>query len=166
MKFTQYVSAIALALSMPLSAAAFAHGGERHGGKPAIDYAQAEEKAFGRAADPAKAVRTVAIDMHDTMRFTPAEVRVKQGEVVKFVIKNRGKILHEMVLGTEHELKTHGEMMKKFPGMEHDEPYMAHVSPGKSGVIGWQFTQAGEYRFACLLPGHFEAGMVGKVTVE
>ena len=50
--------------------------------------------------------------------------------------------------------------------MEHDEPHMAHVAPGKSGVMGWQFTQAGESFYGCLIPGHFDAGMIGKVTVK
>ena len=58
-----------------------------------------------------------------------------------------------MVLGTPEELKEHAELMKKFPEMEHDEPHMAHVKPGKSGEIVWQFTKAGEFQFACLHPG-------------
>lgn len=165
MKFTPFLPAFAFALAMPASVSAFAHGGEPHGKRPAIDYAQAEEKAFGRAADPAKAGRTVTIDMRDSMRFSPDEITVKRGEVVKFVIRNRGGIMHELVIGTPAELREHAEMMRKFPGMEHDAPYMAHVSPGKSGVIGWQFTQVGDFQFACLIPGHFEAGMVGRVRV-
>lgn len=104
--------------------------------------------------------------MSDAMRFTPADITVKRGETVKLVATNKGQVLHEMVLGTSEELKKHADMMKKFPGMEHDEPHMAHVKPGKSGEIVWQFTKAGEFQFACLIPGHFEAGMVGKVTVK
>ena len=73
--------------------------------------------------------------------------------------------MHEFVLGTIAELKEHAELMKKFPKMEHDEPYMAHVSPGKTETIVWQFSKAGEFHFGCLLPGHFEAGMVGKINV-
>jgi uncharacterized cupredoxin-like copper-binding protein len=160
----QLTLATSMALAMAASAAVLAHGGEVHGSKP-IDYAKAEEKAFGRAADPAKATRTITIDMRDTMRFNPAALSIRQGEIVKFVIKNRGRLMHELVLGTERELKEHGELMKRFPEMEHDEPYMAHVAPGKSGVIGWQFTQAGDFRFVCLLPGHYEAGMVGTIRV-
>jgi uncharacterized cupredoxin-like copper-binding protein len=56
--------------------------------------------------------------------------------------------------------------MKKFPGMEHDEPYMTHVAPGKTGEIIWQFTQAGEFDFACLISGHYDSGMMGKVIVK
>jgi uncharacterized cupredoxin-like copper-binding protein len=85
---------------------------------------------------------------------------------VRFVAANKGQVLHEMVLGTMDELRAHAELMKKFPGMEHDEPHMAHVAPGKTGEIGWRFTQPGTFYFGCLIPGHFEAGMVGKVMVR
>lgn len=154
----------AAVLGLAAQGAALAHSGEPHGAKP-VDYSQAEETTFGRAADPAKAARTVTIDMRDSMRFSPDQVTIRQGEIVRFVIKNRGRILHEMVIGTETELQAHAEAMRKFPGMEHDELYMAHVAPGKVGEIGWQFTRAGEFRFACLIPGHFEAGMVGRIRV-
>lgn len=144
-----------------------AHGKETHDEKkPAIDYSKAEEKAFGMAADPKRVTRTITIDMLDTMRFKPDLLTIKRGETIKFILRNQGKMLHEMVLGTLAELKEHGEMMKKFPGMEHEEPYMAHVAPGKTGEIVWQFTRAGEFNYACLLPGHFEAGMVGKIMVN
>jgi uncharacterized cupredoxin-like copper-binding protein len=143
---------------------AMAHGETPHAGK-GIDYSKAELTPFGRAADPKKAKRTVRVEMSDQMRFHPAEITVKRGEVVRFVPVNKGQVMHEMVLGTMDELKKHAELMKKNPGMEHDEPHMAHVPPGKQGEMGWQFTRAGEFFFACLIPGHFEAGMVGKVIV-
>ncbi|PZP91366.1 MAG: plastocyanin [Variovorax paradoxus] len=149
------------------SADAFAHGNEDHAAKPRkFDAAKVEDTAFGREGDPAKAVRTIQVDMADTMRFTPANITVKRGETVKIVATNKGQVLHEMVIGTPAELKKHAEQMRKFPEMEHEEAYMAHVKPGKTGEIVWQFTKAGEFEFACLIPGHFEAGMVGKVTVK
>ena len=91
------------------------------------------ETPFGRAGDPRNASRTIALDMSDAMRFTPDRITVKQGETVKFVLKNRGKVLHEMVIGTPQALAEHAELMKKFPDMEHDEAYMAHVKPGAQG---------------------------------
>ena len=151
--------------SMFVFGAARAHG-DKHPAPAKIDYSKAEQMPFGIAADPKKAARTMRIEMADTMRFTPAEVRVKQGEVVRFVEKNNGKVMHEMVLGTMDELKKHAELMKKHPGMEHDEPHMAHVAPSKTGEMGWRFTQAGTFYYGCLIPGHFEAGMIGKVIVE
>jgi uncharacterized cupredoxin-like copper-binding protein len=156
---------VAAALSLALAnGAALAHGDNAHAA-PKIDYSKAEDTPFGRAADPKKAMRTIRVDMSDDMRFKPAEVTVRQGQVVRFVAANKGKVLHEMVLGTMDDLKKHAEMMRKHPGMEHDEPHMTHVSPGKTGEMGWQFTNAGEFFYGCLIPGHFEAGMIGKVTV-
>lgn len=146
---------------------AFAHGNEDHTAElRKYDASKVEDTAFGREGNPAKASRTIRLDMADTMRFTPAEVSIKRGETVRFVATNKGQLLHEMVLGTPEELKKHAEMMRKFPNMEHDAPHMAHVKPGNSGEIVWQFTNAGEFQFACLLPGHFESGMVGKLVVK
>lgn len=160
--------AILVALAaLAMNAGALAHGNDGHAGAARkYDASKVEDTAFGREGDPAKATRTIRVDMSDAMRFTPADITVKRGETVKLVATNMGQVLHEMVLGTSDELKKHADMMKKFPGMEHDEPHMAHVKPGKSGEIVWQFTKAGEFQFACLIPGHFEAGMVGKVTVK
>jgi uncharacterized cupredoxin-like copper-binding protein len=128
--------------------------------------APVEEKAFGRAGDPQKVSRTVRIVGTDDMRYTPAEIRVRRGDTVKFVVRNGGKQLHETVLGTLPELEEHYELMKKFPDMEHDEPHMVHLKPGETGEMVWQFTKVGEFYFGCLMPGHFEAGMIGKIVVR
>jgi uncharacterized cupredoxin-like copper-binding protein len=96
----------------------------------------------------------------------PGDLEVKRGETVRFIVRNDGKVMHEMVIGRMQELKEHAELMRKFPGMEHDEPYMAHVAPGKEGEIVWQFTRAGVFHYACLIPGHMEAGMIAKITVK
>lgn len=160
------IPAIAAAALMLCAAAVQAHGNESHGTARKYDAAKVQDTPFGREGNPAKATRTIRVDMTDAMRFTPASITVKRGETVKLVATNKGQVLHEMVLGTADELQKHAEMMKKFPGMEHDEPHMAHVKPGKSGEIVWQFSKAGDFQFACLIPGHFEAGMVGKVTVK
>ena len=144
---------------------AVAHGDAGHEKKPAKPIST-EEKEFGREGDPKRATRTVRIDMSDKMRFTPAILTVKQGESVKFVVTNSGKVMHEMVLGTMKELREHAELMKKHPTMEHDEPYMAHVAPGKTETIVWQFAKSGEFHYGCLQPGHFEAGMVGRIHVS
>jgi len=161
----KYLTAAVTALLITAAPLTWAHGDAKHA--PAKKKAiSTEEKTFGREGDPQKAARTINVDMSDKMRFSPDTITVKQGETVKFVVKNSGKIMHEFVLGTMKELKEHAEMMKKHPGMEHDEPYMAHVAPGKTETIAWQFTKAGSFNFGCLIPGHFEAGMVGKVTVN
>ena len=127
--------------------------------------AGAHEHPWGRQGDPRKAVRTIAIDMSDTMRFAPDEVRVRQGDTVRFRVRNGGKLMHEMVIGTREELERHAEHMRKHPGMHHDEPYMAHVKPGKTGELAWTFSKAGTFTYGCLMPGHWEAGMKGTIVV-
>ena len=142
--------------------AAWAHGAAH--GSPTTASAQVETE-FGRTGDPAKVSRTVRISMSDRMRFDPDTLTVRAGDTVRFVVRNEGKLMHEFVLGTARELAEHAEAMKKFPNMEHEEPYMAHVAPGRQGEVVWQFTRTGEFLFGCLLPGHFDAGMVGRVRV-
>jgi uncharacterized cupredoxin-like copper-binding protein len=151
-----------IALAAAASFAALAH--ESAAPRESHD-ASAQETPFGRAFDPAKAARVVKIRMDDTMRYSPDRLVVKRGEAVRFVVTNNGKLMHELVLGTREELERHAAMMRKHPGMEHDEAHMLHVAPGATGAMGWQFTKAGEFFYGCLVPGHFEAGMVGKVTV-
>lgn len=150
-------------LALPL---AQAHSPSAHKKQHSTSSAPAEQKDWGIAGDPKKAQRTIEVRMTDNMRFAPNQIQVKLGETVRLVAVNAGKVLHEIVIGTPAELKEHAEMMKKHPGMEHDEPYMAHVDPGKKGDIVWTFNRAGTFEFACLIPGHFEAGMIGRITVQ
>jgi uncharacterized cupredoxin-like copper-binding protein len=163
MKRATHLAVMAIFVGIPLLAGA--HGNKGHHGdrRPKTD--APEEKPFGRPGDPAKVQRTIAIGMTDAMRLEPAEVRVRQGETVKLAVRNDGKVLHEIVLGTRDELGAHAELMRKFPGMEHDEPFMAHVKPGRREALVWQFDKPGEFFYACPVPGHFEAGMVGRILV-
>jgi uncharacterized cupredoxin-like copper-binding protein len=145
---------------------ALAAAGASATGNHAGDHGHGEaDEAIGKPGTAAKATRTINVDMTDGMRFTPADIRVKQGETVRFVVKNSGQLKHELVLGTEKELKEHYEAMKKNPEMEHADPNMVTLAAGKSGEIVWQFTKAGKVDFACLQPGHYDAGMKGAVTV-
>lgn len=123
------------------------------------------ESAIGKPGVAAKVNRTIAVEMSDAMRYTPSDIQVKKGETIRFAVKNSGQVTHEMSLGTEKELLAHLEVMKKFPGMEHDEPGKLTLAPGKQGEIIWQFSKTGAVDFACLMPGHFEAGMKGQVKV-
>jgi uncharacterized cupredoxin-like copper-binding protein len=147
-------------LAYPL--AGYSHGNnDSHA--PQYDAVDTE---FGSYRPDFEATRTITVEMSDTMRFSPAQIRVKVGDVVRFEHSNQGQLMHEFVLGTAESLDEHAELMKRFPNMEHDEPYMAHVAPGKKGVILWQFTQPGVVSFGCLIPGHYDAGMKGEVIVE
>ena len=155
-----------LALSLIAAAGAtFAHGDDKHGKKGAASAEQGHASALGKPGDPTKVSRTVEITMSDAMRFTPASVAAKRNETIRFVLKNEGKLKHEMVLGTIKELKEHAALMLKFPEMEHADPNQASVEPGKTGELVWHFTKAGTFDFACLQAGHYEAGMKGQVMV-
>jgi uncharacterized cupredoxin-like copper-binding protein len=172
-----------------LPASASAHGGghkKKAASKP--DNVNVEENAFGRVGDPKKISRAILVGMDDSMHFVvtasarpdrttdtrmggdrqflSGDIVVKKGETIRFVVRNDGKAMHEMVIGTMEQLKEHAELMRRFPGMEHDEPHMAHVAPREEGEIVWQFTRAGEFHYACLVPGHLEAGMIAKIIVK
>ncbi len=140
-----------------------AHGDGHH--RPRPPGAVREQKPWGRAGLAREVSRTVTIRMSDTMRFTPDSLQVRLGETVRLRVHNDGRVMHELVLGTPQELAEHARLMEKFPNMEHDEPYMAHVAAGRRGEIIWHFNRAGEVHFACLLPGHYTAGMRGLITV-
>ena len=145
--------------------AAFAHG-DKNAEKKASAAVKKEQTDWGIAGDAKAVKRTIEIKMLDTMRFSPDRIEVRQGDTVRFVLKNNGKTMHELVIGTKKVLEDHAAMMLKFPNMEHEEPYMAHVAPGKSGAIVWTFNRAGEVDFACLIAGHFSAGMKGSILVS
>ena len=147
------------------------HHGMMHGMMHGMAAGAHEEEdghaqAVGRPGDAKKVSRTIHVVMSDDMKFTPANVNVKRGETIKFLVRNAGAIKHEMVIGSTAELKEHAEMMRKMPGMEHADPNMITLAPGESGELIWQFTKTGRFDFACLQPGHFEAGMVGGVSVK
>jgi uncharacterized cupredoxin-like copper-binding protein len=159
------LKALLAAAFLGASLGAMAHGDEGHSKKKAAGPVKKEQKEWGIAGDRKPGIRTIEIKMTDNMRFTPDRIEVKQGETLRLVHHNAGKVMHEFVLGTKKELDEHAGLMTKFPNMEHDEPYMAHVGPGKTGEIIWTFNRPGEFDFACLIPGHYQAGMVGKVKV-
>ena len=156
-------STLLAALITGISSLAYAHGDEAHAKKAGP--VKMEQKPWGIAGNAKAVTRTISESMLDKMRFTTDKIEVKQGDTVKFVLKNEGKIMHEFVIGTKKELDEHAALMIKFPTMEHDEPYMAHVPPGKTGEIIWTFNRPGTFDFACLIAGHYQAGMVGKITV-
>ena len=160
-KRTLFLAAAAGLLS--LAGRAVAHGDDKHTAKTVP--VKKEQMDWGIAGDAAAARRSIDVGMADNMRFTPERISVKLGETVRFSVKNNGKQMHEFVIGTQAENRKHAELMVKFPNMEHDAPYMAHVPPGKTGRIVWTFNRAGEFEFACLISGHYQAGMVGSITV-
>ena len=148
-----------------VSGPVLAHGPEEHeghGGHKAV-------AAFGEPGDPSAPARTIEVSMREgdgKMLFEPDVVTVAKGEQVRFHLKNDGELDHEFFLGTPEEIDEHADMMKAMPDMKHDDPFAQRFSPKASGSIVVRFTASGEFEFACLIPGHLEAGMKGKIIVK
>jgi uncharacterized cupredoxin-like copper-binding protein len=127
------------------------------------------EAAYGRPGDPATGGRVVQVAMRETetgMAFAPSHIEVARGEQVQFVLRNRGELDHELVIGTVDENRKHEAAMAEHPDMAHEDPNAKRLAPKASGVLRWQFTHAGTFEYACLIPGHREAGMVGTIIVK
>ena len=117
----------------------------------------------------AKTAREVVINVpFNSFKFDPSEVKVKKGEVIKFVIKNHTKIKHEFVLGDRARLDYLKEEIAEGEEEEEEGPSQTEVEvkPGKIGVIYWQFLDKGEFLMICLIPTHEEHGMRGKIIVK
>lgn len=163
LKATALAGAILAVLASGPVGTANAHGDPAHAKNAGA--VVKEQTAWGIAGERSAVNRTITSAMLDQMRFSPERIEVKQGETIRFVLKNGGKLKHEFVIGTREELDAHAALMKKFPKMEHDQPYMAHVAPGKTGEVIWTFNQPGDFNFACLIGGHYQAGMIGSIKV-
>lgn len=147
-----FLVALSLLLTAPLTHASGEHG--RHGAK------------VGRPAKAVQATRTIELTMDDSMRFSRPELTIRLGETVRFIVRNDGRLKHEMVLGTPLEIKEHAKLMARFPGMEHDDPNAVTIDPGTPGELTWTFNRTGTFTYACLVAGHFEAGMHGRIVVR
>ncbi|EJN19426.1 putative copper-binding protein [Pseudomonas sp. GM78] len=143
---------------------------------------------FGQPAPAAKATRSVEVVMAD-MTFTPKAIEIKAGETVRFVLVNKGQLLHEFNLGdaamhARHQQEMlqmqqngmltptgmkpmdHAGMAGMGHAMQHDDPNSVLIEPGKTAELTWTFNKASSLEFACNIPGHYQAGMVGKLTVS
>ena len=139
------------------------------------------------AALPASAAETktrvVAVEA-DEMHFTPPAITVQAGEAIRFQVTNRGQALHEFTIGTPQENAAHRQMMTAMgdspdhghmmhgdhhgmPGHGHDHSQkVVIIEPGRTAVLTARFDKPGLLEFACNIPGHYEAGMAGALTVE
>ena len=123
----------------------------------------------GVPGNPKRPARVVAVSMREgdgKMFYEPMRIEVKRGEQIRFVLKNAGELAHEFVLASTADNLKHAAMMQKFPDMEHDDPNGKTLQPKGNTEILWRFTTRGEFEFACLIPGHREAGMTGKIIVK
>lgn len=125
----------------------------------------------GEPGDPKKPARTIRVLMVDygseqDMKFEPNVITVRKGEQIRFVLENSGTESHEFMLATVAENRKHAALMKKYPDMEHEDPNGKRLAVSERGELLWRFTKLGEFEFACLIPGHYEAGMHGKIIVK
>jgi uncharacterized cupredoxin-like copper-binding protein len=125
--------------------------------------------AFGEPGNPKKTARIVEVSMKETdgrMVFIPDKIEVRQGERIRFKLKNAGELDHEFMLGTPEDNKKHAALMQKFPEMEHDDPNGKSLKANDTSELVWVFSKPGTFEFACLHPGHYESGMVGTLIVH
>ena len=135
----------------------------RHG--PAVS----DKFVFGEPAKSGKVARTARIIMTDGS-FEPGSLEVKVGETIRFVVTNKGEIDHDFTIGDAATQTAHRaemvEMAEKGSEMHTaDDPNAIFVKAGRTGTLIWKFTHAGSFEFDCNVPGHYEAGMTGVLSV-
>jgi len=124
------------------------------------------EFGWGEPAEASDADRVVEISMLDELRFEPATVEVAVGETVTFRVTNNGQLAHDFTLGDEETQAEHdAEMAEGMPDMGHDEPNVLNLEAGESGELTWRFTSPASILYGCHVPGHYDAGMVGALTI-
>lgn len=127
------------------------------------------EMAVGIPGELGNVTRTIEITMKETddggMIFEPSKLNIQTGETIRFVVNNAGELDHEFVLDTVEEIIKHKALMEEFPEMEHDDPNAVSLEQNQSGEVIWTFSNGGSFEFACLIPGHYESGMKGDISV-
>lgn len=119
--------------------------------------------------------RVIEIDMLD-IRFDPEEITVADGETVRLVFTNKGKVEHDAVVGDLEAQMKHEEEMADMASGESEEEHGAHaglddepaiaVQPGEEGEILYTFHKSDqEIQIGCHEPGHYEAGMIVRVNI-
>ncbi len=181
---------LALATAVALTATSPVFAGGTHDKNHGHADGQADAVDFGGPGDGSEVTRTIEIVMVDNY-FEPENLVLLAGETVRFVIKNEGEFLHEFNIGTadmhvahQAEMMTmmeHGmltatgidhEMMKMdhngagMSGHAHDDPNTVLVEPGQTQELIWRFTATTGLEFACNVPGHYDAGMMGEIAFD
>jgi uncharacterized cupredoxin-like copper-binding protein len=139
------------------SASAGGTHGEGHG----------QEMEIGKPANK-HINRSVTVKMFETeygMVFKPNFLKFEPGQTVKINLINKGELQHEFVMDTEAGIRKHRIEMENMPDMDHNDPNSLRLNPNEKGEILWTFSNSGVFEFACLIPGHYEAGMHGKLSV-
>jgi uncharacterized cupredoxin-like copper-binding protein len=152
-----------------LVAAALGTGAQAGPGYGEHNHTHATDAPYGQPGDASKKARIVKVVMDESdsgMVFAPSRIEVRRGEQIQFALRNEGELEHELVIGTVETNSKHAKEMNADPEMAHEDPNAKRLGPKQSGVLRWQFTKAGTFEYACLIPGHREAGMVGTIVVK
>ena len=143
-------------------------------------------KMIGEKGKLSEVNRTVEIKMYDNY-FEPNEIKIKKGETIKFIVSNYGELVHEFNISTkEMHIKHQAEMMKmvenqilladkidkkKMKEMAKKDHSMAHshsnsvlLEPNQSAELIWKFSANTDLEAACNVPGHYQAGMIAKIS--
>jgi len=153
------------ALPMALAATLFAGSevGAHEGGGPDVFVAGVP----GDAEAPARTYDLTIQEASDgTMSFGVRDIVVERGEQIRFVVKDDGRLPHEFRIDSKAGNAEHKTMMEKMPGMVHHDANAITIASGETATLLWRFSKPGTYEFACLLPGHYEAGMHGAIVVS
>ncbi len=179
------------AFSVPLSAVAGGSGSHEHNehrsaNEPEPESAHGHHQHKLEWGEPGRAgevIRTIEVTMGD-IYFKPEKIQAGEGETIRFIVRNVGNLVHEFNIGTNHMHQEHREEMvnmlkmgmmtataidhdkMEHGDMKHDDANSVLVEPGKSAELIWRFTEVRDLEFACNVPGHYEAGMVGVLSVE
>ena len=175
MKNILITTSLSLLLAAPVFAAGSHSGGHDDENATAQSdghsdgHAHDEMMAVGEPAEPEDADRTLDVVMRETddgMIFEPASFTFAEGETILFNVMNKGEIEHEFVLDTMEGNEKHKGAMMEQMDMSHDDPNSIQLDAGAEGQLAWTFANAGTFEFACLIPGHYESGMHGPITVS
>ena len=144
-------------------------------------------KSIGVKGQEENIDRVIKVSMYDNY-YQPNNFKIKKNETIKFIVENKGSLVHEfniatkemhlkhqpeMLMMVEHEIlladkidkKKMMEMSKKNPAMAHSHSNSVLLSPGEKAELVWKFSNTVDIEAACNVPGHYDVGMVAKIDI-
>jgi len=131
------------------------HGGDGH----------SHDHGTPQAQVVVPSMKEVRIEVDDTMRFSPATWEARAGEPIRIILVNKGKVDHELVIGSEKEIMAHAKEMANPNTKGHHHTNEVSAKLGQQTELVWTFKDPGKYAMACFEPGHYEAGMKGVINI-
>ena len=133
------------------------------------DYGETGENfayVLGVPGEESAATQTVEIDAAGGFKFSPEKLQVETGDTVTFEVTNVDKMPHELVLGNKQYQELHETQMEAGCVYHDYSDFSVHVNPGDTLSFTWTFQKPGKILYACHLPGHYDKGMFGRLTVS